>query len=94
METETLSAPFLKGRGGGSEKLPISIRKPEALAEGERLDVLGTDLVMALGLLRHVPPALGSGAGLSGGYYRRIRGKGRGTRGPAEVPARPALPQP
>lgn len=79
--------------GGVPEKPPISIRKAEALAEGERLDVLGTDLVMALGPVRHVPPAPGSGVGLSGGYSRRIRGKGSASRGPAEVPARPALPQ-
>lgn len=81
LETGTPSAPCLKGRSRGvSEKLPIRIRKPEALAQGEHRDVPRTDLVMALGPARNVPPALGSrelGCQLvvQGGLRERVEGR-------------------
>lgn len=96
LETETPSAPFLKGRGlGVSEKLPLRIRKPEALAKGEHRDVPTTDLVMALGPARNVPPARGSrGLGcqlvVPGGFRERVGGReGQPVYLPAQRPRSP-----
>lgn len=65
------------------------------LARSERQDVPGTDLIMALGPVRHIPPALGSReSGLSNRLFEANTEKGLRDARTNRSASPPSAPQP